>query len=258
MSSWRTGRRLFYLSLVLGFFLVVFLFFYFTIVRKPASCSDNIFNQNELAIDCGGSCAKVCPFEVSPIIKRWTRFFKISDGKYDVAALVENPNFGFGIRSLSYIITLYDRDNSIIVSRSGVTFANPKETFLVFENSLSAGQRVPVKAIIEFVGENVWSRVPAGVVMPKTKIQNMSLVEGVLPHLTAEFINESDLDLTDINLTTVIYDSDDYAMAVSSTYVNYIRRGEAEEVGFTWALPFASKAAVRQIYPRLNIVPAPK
>lgn len=258
MASWRTERRLFYFLIVLGFFLAVFLFIYFGFINKPPSCSDRILNQNELDTDCGGPCARVCPFEVSPLVKRWARFFKIDDGKYDVAALVENPNFGFGVHTLPYIFTLYDKDNSIIVSRGGTTFANPKETFLIFESGLSTGQRLPVKAILEFTSGFIWGRVPTSIMVPTLKIQNMSLVEGKLPHLTAEFTNDSDIDLTDIGLNTVIYDSDDNALAVSSTYVNYIKRGETQEIGFTWNRPFEGKGAVKKIYPRLNIVPVAK
>ncbi|MEK7066339.1 MAG: hypothetical protein AAB965_02075 [Patescibacteria group bacterium] len=255
MSNWRTERRLFYLFIVLGFFLAVFLFIYYAFIQKPVSCFDSAKNQDELGVDCGGMCSKVCSSEVSPLVKRWTVFFKTSEGQYDVAALVDNPNFGFGLRALNYTVTLFDKTNYVIVSKEGVTFANPSETFLIFENGLSSGQRTPVKAILEFTGDPVWIRVPAKVTMPKMTVQNMSLDEGALPHLTAELKNESDLDLSDIDVTAVIYDDEDNAIAVSSTFVNYIGRGEAQNIGFTWPESFSGKAAVKQISPRLNIVP---
>ena len=255
MSNWRTSRRLFYLFIVLGFFLAVFLFIYYAFIHKPVSCSDGIKNQSELEIDCGGPCSKVCSSEVSPLVKRWTRLFKTSEGVYDVATLVDNPNFGFGLRSLTYTVTLYDKDNFVVVSKEGITFANPKETFLIFENGLASGQRTPVKAILEFTGDPAWTRVPDSITMPKLTVQNMTIDEGKLPHLTAELKNESDLDISDIDVTAVIYDDEDNAIAVSSTFVNYIRRGETQDIGFTWAEPFVGKAAVKQIRPRLNIVP---
>ena len=134
MSSWRTNRKIFYLLIVSGLFFGIFTFIYVAFIHKPASCFDNRQNLGEIGVDCGSPCDRVCPLEVTPIIQHWARFFKVNDRKYDTAALIENPNFGFGLKNMSYTFTLYDSDNHVIVSKTDSTFVNPRESFILFQN----------------------------------------------------------------------------------------------------------------------------
>ena len=254
MSSWSAKRRLLYLGAVLLFFAMAVSFFYVLFFRRPSSCSDNIKNQDEIDVDCGGVCKKVCALEISPLIKDWVRFFKIGDGKYDVAALVENPNFGLGLKGLDYVFKLYDIDNLFITEKSGHIFVNSRDKFVIFETGLDTGKRIPIKAMIEFKDRMVWSRVDPKKDKPSIVLQNQGLAEGQMPRLSTEVTNNSIFDLADMIVVAVVYDEDKNAIAVSRTFINYLKKGATEKISFTWPKPFVTSRPTVEIYPRVDLV----
>ena len=87
---------------LLIFFLIGFLI-YLKYKPKP-NCFDNIQNQNEENVDCGGVCTKQCPIVVSENI----RVDKVgyvesgTNGKYDLYAQITNPNNFFGSSKFNY------------------------------------------------------------------------------------------------------------------------------------------------------------
>ena len=246
--------RLIYFGAVFLFFGVIFAVIYSIFFIRPATCTDSVKNQNEIDVDCGGACKKVCAIEVSTLIKDWTRFFKIGDGKYDVASLVENPNYNFGIKELDYTFRLYDAENLFITEKIGHTFVNARDKFVIFESSLDTGQRIPVKAIVEFSPTILWSRVDSKSSKPSMVIQNQELVGGQTPRLSAEIINKSIIDLTDVIVTAVIYDEDGNAFAVSQTFLNQLKKGAGAPIDFTWPKSFTMTHTTIEIYPRVNLV----
>ncbi len=227
---------------------------YFVFFRVPASCSDGLKNQDELDVDCGGICKRVCEVEVSPLIKVWTRSFNTIEGRYDVATLIENPNFNLGLKELNYTFKLYDIDNLFITEKSGKVFVNARDKFIIFESGLDAGKRTPIKAIIEFKNPIVWSRVDPKKSKPPIVLQGKQLVRGQIPRLSAEVINDSIFDLTDMVITAVVYDEDNNAIAVSQTFINYLKRGSTGNISFTWPKPFAMNQLITDIYPRVDLV----
>ncbi|MBI3632460.1 MAG: hypothetical protein HY225_03360 [Candidatus Vogelbacteria bacterium] len=254
MSSWSVRRRLIYLLIVFLFFAVIFYSIYWIFLWHPASCSDNIQNQGELGVDCGGPCSRVCAVEVSPLIKDWARTFKVEGGKYDVAALIENPNFNLGLKKLDYKFTLFDSENVPITDKSGSVFVNARDKFVIFETGLDTGKRIPLKAIVEFSQDLTWTRVDPKANKPPIIVQNQVLTNGQMPRLVAELINDSVFDLSDIIITAVIYDSDNNAVAVSQTFVNGIQKGRSSDIFFTWPNPFLGDHQTFEIYPRVNLV----
>lgn len=254
MSSWAVKRRLYYLGAILLFFGLIIYASYFVFVRQPASCTDKIKNQDELDIDCGGVCKTVCEIEVHPLIKSWTRLFKTVDGKYDAASLIENPNFNLGIKELDYTFKLYDIDNLFITEKSGKVFVNSRDKFVIFEGGLDTGKRIPIKAILEFKNPITWSRVDPKKGKPSIVIQNPDLIEGQIPRLSAEIINNSIFDLTDMIITAVIYDEDNNAIGVSQTFINSLKKSTTDELSFTWPKPFAVSKPTIEIYPRVDLI----
>ncbi|MBI3633502.1 MAG: hypothetical protein HY226_04385 [Candidatus Vogelbacteria bacterium] len=254
MSSWSFRRQATYLTAILIFFGLIFASVYLVFFRKAPSCFDNIQNQGELGIDCGGPCSKVCSIEVSPLIKDWARLFKTGDGRYDVAALIENPNFNLGLKKLDYTFKLYDGENLFITEKSGSVFVNARDKFAIFESNLDTGKRIPIKTIIEFNPNLVWSRVdPEASKLPIT-VQNPILTEGTMPHLSAELVNNSVFDLSNILTTAVIYDDDDNAIASSQTFTNYIPKSRSSDIVFTWPITFTAQHPTFEIFPRVNLV----
>ncbi|MCX6731867.1 MAG: hypothetical protein NTX55_02685 [Candidatus Parcubacteria bacterium] len=145
--SWTARKQITYF-LIFAVIVLGAIYFVWKGATKP-TCFDNKQNQGEEGIDCGGPCPKKCLGEVQNLIVLWTRFFETSPGKYDMAALVKNPNLFLSISSLKYTFEIRDKDNLPIINKDGETFITPGETFPIFETNVDVGSRTPGQAFIE-------------------------------------------------------------------------------------------------------------
>ncbi|MBI3334977.1 MAG: hypothetical protein HY001_00560 [Candidatus Portnoybacteria bacterium] len=105
-------------------------------LRQPpvASCFDNIQNQGEEGVDCGGSC-KSCE-EIKKLSLFEVKFFPTKKGFVDVFAELSNTNISYGVSQLAYTFELYDRDNTLVGAKSGVTYFQPNSTKFVIEQAI--------------------------------------------------------------------------------------------------------------------------
>ena len=90
---------------------------YFAFIRKAPSCFDNIQNQGEAGIDCGGPCAKVCiPAGTDGLITDNVSVFIPNPGYYTFLAQIENHNTGFAAGYFDYSFDLYDASGTLLQS----------------------------------------------------------------------------------------------------------------------------------------------
>jgi hypothetical protein len=108
--------------------LLIFLFFslYKFLSPKP-TCFDNIKNQGEVDIDCGGPCPPCEVKKLEPLRISSKRFISYKDGSYDFVFKIFNPNEKYGLEKLSYYFELYDKEGKKI-------FETPKETSFIYPN----------------------------------------------------------------------------------------------------------------------------
>ncbi|HEY4486749.1 MAG TPA: hypothetical protein VJB70_03385 [Candidatus Paceibacterota bacterium] len=255
MASWASQRRMTYLALVVGVLLLVVsvpLFLYF---NKPETCFDGLQNGNELGIDCGGACAKLCESQVSGLLVHWSRFAKARDGAYDVAAFVQNPNAMGGAENVSYIFKLYDKDNLLIAERRGKTYINPNEQFALFEGAIETGARIPARAFFEFIEVPRWVdisfRKPDLFVTKKQLVMN-----GVKPEVRATLENRSLSDFEDIILTSFLVDDNENVVGISKTELGLVKQSSARDVTFLFPEPLAKTPARVDVFFRVNLVSA--
>src|SRR3990167_7474792 len=81
-----------------------------------STCFDSRQNSEETGVDCGGSC-QPCLANLSEPVVLWARFFKLTDGLYDGAALVENIHATAAAGRVLYRMKLYDAKNVLIALR---------------------------------------------------------------------------------------------------------------------------------------------
>ncbi|MGB9680845.1 MAG: peptidoglycan-binding domain-containing protein [Minisyncoccia bacterium] len=97
---------------VLGIFtLLIGFIFYFK--NKPApTCSDNIKNQREEDVDCGGPCIPCDLKNNPPLVIQEKPYFILSDtNKIDIVFKILNKSNQWGVKYFSYKINLYGDNN---------------------------------------------------------------------------------------------------------------------------------------------------
>jgi hypothetical protein len=253
--DWGTRRKIMIIGTVFAVALAALGVFYFLFLKPAPSCSDKVQNQGELGVDCGGPCAAVCPGEATDLVVFWSRAFKVTDGIYDAAALVENPNINFGLKNLPYSFKIYDENNLLITERKGNTFSNPKERFVIFESRIDTGQRIPARATLE-LGEEQWTRIASPQSKINLELQNKVFTPEPRPYLTADLSNPSPFDAPNVEAVAVISDSSGNVIGVSGTYIERLGKGETKKLTFTWPNLFQTTPSQIDIFYRLNAASA--
>jgi hypothetical protein len=115
---------------------------YFLFLKPAPSCFDNIQNEGEQGVDCGGPCAKLCiSSSIQPIVAlAAVRVFPLSGGNVTILAQLENANSDYAASSFDYTVTLYGTDGSTIATLNGTSFAYADETkYLILPNKPVSG-----------------------------------------------------------------------------------------------------------------------
>lgn len=241
-SRWARRRQIIYVSSIIGIVLLLAAYPLYRLLYSPPTCFDGKQNQEEVGVDCGGPCNVLCGggAQTRALAVDWAKAFRVSDGVYDVAASVENPNASAGIESLSYTFSLYDSRGTLIAEKSGVVFVNPREKFLVFDSGVRTDGRAPASVEFAFEKEPVWIKMeakPLPITVKNKKLLNME----TSPRLNATLFNDSIDNVFDADVIAVVYNTAGDPIAVSSTYEKMLAKRSSQDVFFTWPFPFPTK-----------------
>ena len=231
MSVWASQKKLSYVLLIAAVLIVVGVGFYFYF-KPAATCSDQKQNQGELEVDCGGPCLTVCSGEVTDLVTRWSRFFRVREGVYTAVSVIENPN-RFGASVMNYSFKLYDKNNILIKEVRGRTFVNPSEVLAVIEPSINVGNRRPSRILFQIESISPWQR-QTRLEKPAFEIKNKNITLLSTPSLSLDLVNNSLSEVFDIYVIAVVLDFDGNAVGGSSTFIESLARGQSKNLTFTW------------------------
>lgn len=246
--SWASTRKTTYILVLLIILIGIAAFVYFQFFYQKPTCTDNIQNQNEQGIDCGGVCPVICNFNVTNPIVLWSRTFKIDGSLHNAIAFIENPNFEFEAFNVPYSVKIYDKENILISEISGTTHIPAGGFIPVFEKAIDLGKRIPQRTFFEFTNAPVWTKVKEE--QPLLSIQNKQISNtSDKPRLYAIIQNKSVVTVKDIEITAIIFDPDGNVIDISQTFVDSLKKNESEEIVFTWKEPFTRPTSRIEIIP---------
>ena len=248
--GWASHRRVLY-AVGAGIALLIILSVpIYKIAAVPPSCTDGKQNGDEQGVDCGGACALICPALARKPIVHWARMFKVSDGVYDAAAYVENPNTDARTREAIYRFKAYDSDNILILERLGKTRMEAGEVFAIFLGGIKTGEREPRRIFFEFEPDMAFERAErreAPLVAVSTLLQNT--YEN--PRLSSKLKNRTALIVRGIDVVAILYAGEN-AVTASATHIDEIKGNGEEEAVFTWPRPIEGTIT------RIEIIPRPR
>lgn len=237
MRWWAFWRRVQYGT---GLFLILMSiagFVYYTQFHVGPSCFDGNKNGEEKGVDCGGSCARICAFEITPPEALWAESFKVIDGQYNAVAYIENRNASAGTPELHYTFKIYD-DEGLITERKGTTVLPPDSVYPIFEGRIMTGSRLPTKTTIEFEGEPIWLPSKGG--REQFTLEKRELLGAdSKPRLVAEVQNLSLDEAREVEVVTTIFDSKHNPLTAASTIVDIFPGRSTKEIVFTWPYPIS-------------------
>lgn len=239
MFSWRARRQLFYFAVFAGAVGLIGwrVFVYFA----PApTCFDGKQNQAEQGVDCGGPCAKKCLGDIKDLTVVWTRVSPAADGRYDVAALVDNGNTSAGLKNLTYRFKLYDERGVTVAIREGNTYLNSAERFVIFESGIDTKAKVPKRAVLEIpeTAALEWGRFEAA--KPNMIVARKIFTNEPFPSLEAVLRSGEVGALRDLQVAAILYDEAQNVLAVSRTTLDNLPASGERSAYFTWGAALAS------------------
>ena len=235
---WAFKRRLIYGSFFTAVLVLIFGYVYLRYLYAAPTCFDNRQNGDEAGEDCGGSCVRICAFEVIQPSVKWARSFKVTDGQYNAVAYVENLNRVAASPLVPYTFSLYD-EQGLILEKSGTTILPPNSVYPIFEGRIMTGNRVPTRTFLELGEPTLWQPAEAG--REQFTIVDRQLTEAdQKPKLDVVIRNNALEEAKEVEVVATIFDAHGTALASSETFVDNFAPRSDTNVVFTWQEPIAT------------------
>lgn len=243
--SWTRERKTF-ITFVVGFFLLVIggIIVLPFIIKEP-TCTDGIQNGNEIGVDCGGACNQMCMRDIIPLEIRWQRSIEVDEKTYDAVAYLINKNNNAIPRSVSFKVTLSDKNRATIAEREGKSVILPGAATPLYVPNIEVGDRVPVYTRFEITeGSSPFYTYSNQEFLKNIQVlQNYSFDNTTeTPRLTLAVQNSLFQTVQDVDVYALLYDAEDTLIAIGKTYIEKIAGNSQEKAYFSWRNPFSTPA----------------
>lgn len=173
--SQRFIKQLIYGSGCLVVFSVLLVIGYWLFVKPAPTCTDNIKNQREEEIDCGGPRCVPCAMKnLQQLHVLPMQLFDTGDNRTTVFVQIQNSNSDYGGSIVPYILNLYDQSGAVLFKSMDKTF--------VYANTIKSlvipVLDVPFQKISRsdfFIGNITWSA-SAVFIQPKFELREIATV----------------------------------------------------------------------------------
>ena len=247
---WELKRKLVY---ALAFVLTLFaasLFLLRGVLFPEPTCFDGKKNAFESDIDCGGTCSLMCTSEVNELSVLWSRAIRVGLNTYDVAALLSNTNINNASREVGYTFTLYGEDSSVLKTISGSTTAPLDGKFPLIVQNVSIPQ-TPSDVVVTLT-DGPHYKVIESPTSPTVKILSRRYEAGSIPRVYATIANTKRIEITNLPVRVILFDTNDNAYAVGQTLIPFLGKEGVQEIIVTWDEPLPYPPTRIGIYPIFN------
>ena len=211
--------------------IIIGLGIYFLIKPTGSTCFDNIQNQGEQDVDCGGPCGLCEKAEELVIIS--ADFISTTPSDFDLVAKIENPNNDWGAESVDYKFNIYDSDNELIGYKTGRTYLLPQETKYIIEQRMTT-KMDPFRADIE-LSNIIWQElkdfeeIETGI-----RDKRHEITEQGFNKVSGNIENKSSYDLDKIEIAALLFKESDELIAVGKTETRTVLAGESRYFEIIW------------------------
>jgi len=205
----RSLKQLLYSLFYIIVFILIFGILSSVILKQPATCVDEIKNQDETGIDCGGICISCELKNIQPVEFLGYSIMPLKSGRVSLLVHIKNPNETHHASPFLYSIHLFDENNIERESFGGMAsleagsdgyvleanalYSNPKD--VKFEiNEVNWKSKESFSAP-EIVIENATTTIEKNIVRVKGMIENKSSFESENIHIIAVLSGDYNEDI---------------------------------------------------------------
>lgn len=250
----RTKKQVIIICVLLAIILIISFLVYLIFFKPAATCSDNIQNQKEEEIDCGGPCQACEVKNLKNIDILWVKALATQNQNYDLLARVANLNQNYGSRQFAYEFQLFDLNDNLIASRQGVAFILPREEKYIVEQKVFTSQAVSkVKVNISpILWEKIKDYEPPEIQIfdKKFEIKNeypiFALASGIAK-------NSGRLIYEKIKVIIVLFGADNAPVAANSVDVGRLDAGQEKLFSAQWYFSFSTQVVGVEMEPQMSV-----
>lgn len=197
---------------------------------KPApSCFDNIQNQGETGIDCGGPCTPCAIKLLKPIQvdSGWPLAFKTTDTSSGIAAEIYNPNPDWSAQSFDYQFDVKDQFGNILGTVNGTSYIYGGELKYLIEPrvDIAIGKITSADLVItnpQWVSVNDFKR-------PDVEIQNVVTDMADTVFVSGKVVNRSEIDFSNASVSAIVFNINGKFIGASKTIVDSVPKFSSED-----------------------------
>ena len=208
------------------------------------TCFDNIQNQGEEGIDCGGPCKMLCQAGFAPPQELWATSSLVVSNVYNLLAYVSNSNPGVAAPSISYDFRLYDANGILIGKRTGETPVPATAHFAIFEPAVGTNTQVPAKTFFQFTSAPDWQNAATSSYFSVT-YSNLN-ISSTTSKLDVSVANSSANQKNNTDITAILYDNRGNVVTFSKSVIPLIAALGNANVSFTWPYSISTTVARKE------------
>ncbi|MBI4385632.1 hypothetical protein HY573_02280 [Candidatus Parcubacteria bacterium] len=241
-------RRLFKQLVIGGVYLVVFALIgwgvYGAWFKAAPTCFDNIRNQSEEDVDCGGPCDLCGKRTVKPLEILAKQSVLVRTGAYDLAVRLRNPNQQYGAERFRYTVRWLNGAGAVMAERVGTSYILPHGTRSVLVQNVPLAE--PAAAVDVVFSDYNWVRLDGYHDEPRFLIRAPSFTkvapgEPGFAFASAVVINKSGFDFQVVDVNILVLDARGQVLAVSRTVQNTFRNDVERSFRVSWPDPFVGE-----------------
>jgi hypothetical protein len=183
--------------------------------------------------------------------------FKSAEDRYDVYAVVQNPNSDYGLRNFQYEFIIRKQDQSTRSIR-GTSYLLPGEKKYVVELEQKLN---PNESVIDFqmLSETFeWkklSRFELPLIIAQNITFGLSNKPGEYFTARATISNQSGYNYNTVDVVALLLDEDGQIIGVNRTNIRTVVTSERRDVEFIWSIRTSGEEVKSiQIYPSTNVL----
>ncbi len=223
----------------------------FLSLYKHPTCTDGKWNGDETGVDCGGSCALICPAQaLDMIMKGDPQVIPVATSTYDVVAYIQNPNISGEVIVAPYTITIYSALSAVpLKTITGDTYIPANGTFALFQGPFFFASDTPARASLRW-GSLKWHKNVTPI--PELRVSDVLLTKAHSePRIDAMLHNDTLQPISNVELVALVFDENGTIVHASRTVVDKLEPNQSTPLVYTWPAPFVGTTTAIEIVPRI-------
>ena len=202
----------------------------YNIFLKPApTCFDNVQNQGETGIDCGGPCVP-CAIKSLKSIQvdiGWPKVFQTTASSSGIIAEIYNPNPDWAAKYFDYQFTIKDQFGNIIQTINGSSFIYGGELKYIIEPNVE----IPVGQITSSdlsISNPQWISA-TDYQKPDVEVQSVKTDKADSVFVSGKVVNRSELNFNNVSVYAIVYNKNGDFLAASKTIVDNLAKFDSKD-----------------------------